>query len=276
MIVIKLKGGLGNQMFQYALYKYFLNKYPNDHIRLDVSYFSQKHDLGEGVATRQCDILNFDVKISNPLISIPPVLNKIFGKTNFYHKETSDITFKPQILEKRHGIFDGYWQSEKYFEGIKDIIFKELVLKDNLDSYNQKTLDSIIETASVSIHVRRGDYLNLGLELTNWNKYYSDALTYINCRHKIEKVFVFSDDVLWVKENIKTTFPIEYVSHHEKHQDNKDLILMSKCKYNIIANSTFSWWAAYLNQHKDKIVIAPKIWSTKIVQNIIPKNWIQM
>ena len=191
MIVIKLKGGLGNQMFQYALYKYFLNKYPNDRIRLDVSYFSQKHDLGEGVATRQCDILNFDVKISNPLISIPPVLNKIFGKTNFYHKETSDITFKPQILEKRHGIFDGYWQSEKYFEGIKDIIFKELVLKDNLDSYNQKTLDSIIETASVSIHVRRGDYLNLGLELTNWNKYYSDALTYINCRHKIEKVFVF-------------------------------------------------------------------------------------
>ena len=74
---------------------------------------------------------------------------------------------------------------------IKDIIFKELVLKDNLDSYNQKTLDSIIETASVSIHVRRGDYLNLGLELTNWNKYYSDALTYINCRHKIEKVFCF-------------------------------------------------------------------------------------
>ena len=276
MIVIKLKGGLGNQMFQYALYKYFLNKYPNDRIRLDVSYFSQKHDLGEGVATRQCDILNFDVKISNPLISIPPVLNKIFGKTNFYHKETSDITFKPQILEKRHGIFDGYWQSEKYFEGIKDIIFKELVLKDNLDSYNQKTLDSIIETASVSIHVRRGDYLNLGLELTNWNKYYSDALTYINCRHKIEKVFVFSDDVLWVKENIKTTFPLEYVSNHEKHQDNKDLILMSKCKYNIIANSTFSWWAAYLNQHKDKIVYAPKIWSTKIVQNIIPKNWIQM
>ena len=134
---------------------------------------------------------------------------------------------------------------------------KELVLKDNLDSYNQKTLDSIIETASVSIHVRRGDYLNLGLELTNWNKYYSDALTYINCRHKIEKVFVFSDDVLWVKENIKTTFPIEYVSNHEKHQDNKDLILMSKCKYNIIANSTFSWWGAWLIQGDEKVVVYP-------------------
>jgi hypothetical protein len=162
------------------------------------------------------------------------------------------------------------------------MVRKEFTLKEPLSAISQEYTNKILDTKNaVSIHIRRGDYvLN-----TSTNKhhgvcnldYYEAAVEYI--REKIESLtfFIFSDDIAWVKENLKLDNAV-FVSSPEI-KDYEELILMSKCKHNIIANSSFSWWGAWLNQNPDKIVIAPRQWTTKKTADeldILPKSWIQI
>jgi len=291
MIITKIYGGLGNQLFQYALGKSLALK-NNTPLKLDISFFEQEQ---AHVTYRKYGLSDFNI---NAVIATAEEVNKIkrnhlkglfksiywrlqyrkpYYKQN-YIKEKS-FTFDNNILNSPQNIYlDGYWQSPKYFENIRNILLKELSLKNPLNISEQQYFEKIQNTNSVSIHVRRGDYISnpkhteiyaqLGMN------YYNSAIAYI--KEKVEKpsFFIFSDDMDWVKTNFKT---IENCIFIDSNNAAHSLSLMSACKHNIIANSTFSWWGAWLNYNEYKIVIVPQKWfvSEKInKKDMCPESWL--
>ena len=174
---------------------------------------------------------------------------------------------------------DGYWQTEKYFCNISDIIRKDFSFKESFLCAKREVLDDIKNTNSVFVHFRRGDYVSD--QRTNKfhgvcdMEYYKKSIEYFLRLGNNFKFFIFSDDIDWVKENFKIDNCF-FVSN-KKLRDFEELFLMSKCKHAIIANSSFSWWGAWLNDGKDKIVIAPKKWNNSDCYNeIVPDRWIKM
>lgn len=176
----------------------------------------------------------------------------------------------------------GQFQSEEYFKGIENILRDEFTLKQPLDSRYKELLDKIKSVQSVSIHIRRGDFMSV---VTNNPlmpvSYYKNAVEYIKEKIPSPHFFIFSDDIEWAKKNLSFIEQIEFVSQPDMC-DYEELTIMSRCKHNIIGNSTFSWWGAWLNIHPDKIVISPKNWlgdteRNKIyVSHLLPESWIQI
>jgi hypothetical protein len=258
---VKIKGGLGNQMFQYAHGRNLIIA-NRESVIFDTSFFNfKKTDID-----RPFLLHNFNLDNSS---KFERTENGFFNKC--YMKIASIIT----------GNY-GFYQSEKYFKPIESIIRKEFTLKEPLSTTFIEYEGKILEAQnSVSLHVRRGDYV-LDAKTNKYHgvcdlTYYQDAIKYINEKIESPSFFVFSDDIEWLKNNLKIN-DIIFVSNPEV-KEYEDLILMSKCKNHIIANSTFSWWGAWLNQNPDKIVIAPKQWTTKKTSDeldILPKEWIQM
>ena len=176
----------------------------------------------------------------------------------------------------------GYWQSEKYFESIEPIIRADFVFRQPMSERSQHIANEIAQSNAISLHVRRGDYVQNAQTLATHGvcslEYYQAAI-----RHTVERVvqprfFVFSDDIAWVKENLKISFPCQYVDHNRGTESYNDMRLMSLCQHHIIANSSFSWWGAWLNPSSDKIVIAPKRWFAKQadVRDLFPPDWITL
>ncbi len=174
---------------------------------------------------------------------------------------------------------DGYWQSELYFNDVIDTIRRDFIFKESLTGKNKELSEKIDETNSVSIHIRRGDYLN------NKNKkihcicslqYYQASINKILEKINNPTFFIFSDDIEWSRKNLTTDFDTTYISHNIGKTSYNDMNLMSLCKNNIIANSSFSWWGAWLNSNQNKIVIAPKKWFSvkKNTTNLYPSLWI--
>jgi hypothetical protein len=289
MIVIKLSGGLGNQMFQYAFGKHLAVKNNTD-LKLDLSFYNsqnlrnyelQKFYIKERIATKS-DISSF-VLPENPSIS-----NKInynfckFFKNNQVIIE-KQFTFDSSVLEVSLSAYlEGYWQSEKYFKPIEPIIRDCFQIKISPDLDNQALLIQIAKTNSISIHIRRGDYVNV----ENTNRihgtcdlnYYNDAIAFLSDKISDPVFFIFSDDIPWVKQNLMIPFDHKFVSNNIDN-DHEDLRLMSNCKHNIIANSSFSWWGAWLNNNPDKIVISPHKWfndATRKTSDLIPDQWTKL
>ena len=135
--------------------------------------------------------------------------------------------------------------------------------------YTSELLTKINNTNSISIHYRRTDYCNLGLTISDTG-YYQKALNLLLQKIESPEIFIFSDDLVWAKSNVKFPFPVTFVFE----PDYIEMFLMSQCKHNIIANSTFSWWAAWLNSNSEKIVVAPKSWHNKKANTkIYPAEW---
>jgi len=269
MIVAKLIGGRGNQLFQYAIARH-LAHINNTDILIDISEFETyklhsyalSHlNIVEKIATKR------DIEL---LVKV---------KEKHFHFDPCFKKFGDNIL------MQGYWQSEKYFCEIKHILDNEFSVKYPLSDKNLEIYKLIIGSNSVSIHVRRSDYLpnshsdqifdNLNLT------YYNSAIQIF--ANELEKpcFFVFSDDPEWVKSNLKINFPHIYVDHNTAITAYEDMRLMSLCKHNIIANSSFSWWGAWLNRNEEKKVIAPIKWFNNNVRNIdcrdiIPKTWVRI
>jgi hypothetical protein len=174
----------------------------------------------------------------------------------------------------------GYWQSEKYFVKHKEVIRQELTFKNELSPENLATASSLLKTASVSLHVRRGDYVSS--QATNdvhgvcTLDYYRNAISHMARSVESPRFFIFSDDINWVKANLQLDFPCEYIANNVGANSYVDMRLMSMCKHNIIANSSFSWWGAWLNSNPNKIVIAPKKWFAKALstEDLIPAKWV--
>lgn len=287
MIIVKIHAGLGNQMFQYALYKSLIHM--DKDVRLDIdSYqhynchngyelskifnvyesFADKRDVNK-LSNERYDILTRAIRRY-----INPKYRN--NRVTHYKQEISKSMYNKQVFDLDNVYLDGYWQSEKYFQHIREEILNDFFFKNRADINNKKYIDIINETNSVSLHIRRGDYISNPLlkDITTTN-YYLEAIDYINNFIKKPVFFIFSDDIDWCKENFKIKDG-HLININKGDMSYNDMRLMSLCKHNIIANSTFSWWGAWLNRNKNKIVIAPEIWFSKTDMNsedIIPKKW---
>lgn len=218
-----------------------------------------------------------------PLSFMQLVKLKLSKKLNLIEFPDADAyIFDPKILDTPDNTYVvGFWQSHKYFEDIADEIKKEFTVSAPPTEENERLLEQIQNTNSVVIHIRRGDYLkpvhsaHHGLAT---KEYYNQAIKYIKERVENPHFFLFSDEPDWAKENIKTDAPTE-VSYNTLDMEYEDIRLMYSAKHFIIANSSFSWWGAWLSKNKDKIVIAPKQWlaNTEIdTKDAIPEEWIRI
>jgi hypothetical protein len=278
MIIVRIKGGLGNQMFLYALGRHLSFKY-NAKLFLDTSPL----EMGRS-KLRAYELDNFNIsgkKIILPFNSTIPIriffkifkiLSKYLKKWQIYPRQ-KDYYFDKRILEKRVFFIDDYWQCEDYFKPIEKIIKKEFTLKEKPNAENKLMLDKIDNSNSICIHVRRGDVASVrGLEVGRKFdfEYHPKAIRLIKKKIKNPNFFIFSEDIPWVKKNLKIPGPKTYVDINTESY--KDLNLMKNCKHFIITNSTFSWWAAWLSENNNKIIIAPKNWFTPLRKNEIPKG----
>ena len=284
MIIIKLNGGLGNQLFQYSLGRKLSLK-NNNVFKLDLSDFTKDNPRSYGLGKFNI-IENFASDEDINKIKKSGVW-KLVDKLKPYCKRSA-IKYKgydfDQNILKLSGDFylDGYWQSEKYFQDIEKIIKEEITLKESLPSKYTELIDKIKNSDSVSVHIRRGDYLSDKISKIYAIcpiEYYYKAIEKIKESCPNPHFFIFSDDINWVKQNLNIPHPKILVSGDNETKDYEELILMSLCQHNIIANSSFSWWGAWLNQNPSKIVISPDKWFNDKIGNakdLIPENWIKL
>ena len=182
---------------------------------------------------------------------------------------------------RKNTYLDGFWQSEKYFDRIKSILFKEFIPKEPLNTENIDWLDKIKASESISLHVRRGDYITQNSALDFHGlcdiTYYESAINIIKENNSVYEIFVFSDDLEWCKANFNFLEKTHFVDSNQNTNAYLDLFLMSNCKHNVIANSSFSWWAAYFNFWPDKIICYPSVWFGNIAKintkDLCPIEW---
>jgi len=297
MIITRLIGGMGNQLFQYAMGRSLALRKKTE-LKLDKSWLERTFKTG---TPRDYRLHYFNVienfatleeiqKVKNRQGGIVArVFSRMFRKETPYYKqfivnEHQDFVFDPNIYKIGADVYlQGYWNNEKYFKDIEKIIRDEFEIKIPPDQKNQQLLEKIKGCNSVSIHIRRGDYAKD--KRTNQHHgtcsldYYIKAAEIITGKISRPFFFAFSDDIPWVKKNLKLKYPISYIDNNDDEHSYEDLRLMSACKYNIIANSSFSWWGAWLNRNPDKIVIAPKKWLNNPnidTSNVVPKGWISI
>ncbi|MFZ2150098.1 MAG: alpha-1,2-fucosyltransferase [Minisyncoccia bacterium] len=281
MITVRLKGGLGNQMFQYALGRALSIK-NNTTLGLDIGFYDMNLN-----PKRQYDLEVFNIAGKVLEQKEIPFLyrfchkSKILDKITRYGFKEKSFDFDPQIFCRGSSLYiDGYWQSPKYFEDFEDEIRKDFTLK-NPPVQNIEDLAKEIEHInSVCVHVRRGDYVgNKNHEIVD-NEYYIKGIEYIKNHASVDKIYVFSDDIEWCKNSLKFEFSTVFVdSVYAGEKGEGHMFLMSKCKNFIIANSSFSWWAAWLSNNKEKIVICPKQWfpdKSIYTNDLIPKEWVRI
>lgn len=196
----------------------------------------------------------------------------------------SYFQFNPVLLDAPDNAYlDGYWQSEKYFLDAADIIRKDFVLKREPDVQSELLAESITRVQAVSVHVRRGDYVS-NPSISSYHgacpsTYYNSAMELIVQKTNDPHFFVFSDDIHWCRNNISVSFPLTFVDHNGPADAHVDLWLMRLCRHHIIANSTLSWWGAWLNPRPDKIAIAPFNWFNDPsidTSDLIPASWLRI
>lgn len=283
-------GGLGNQMFQYAAAKALALERQVD-LALDLSFLNT--EAGEQHTRRQLELnllhTNYkiattsDVEIFKKGNRISDFISSVFRHTKLVNEKGFEYDTDFFSYPKRTYL-NGFWQSEKYFAHIRSTLLEELVIKRAAPENVVAMKDRMTHSNSVSLHIRRGDYV------TNKNAasfhgltpldYYYQAIRFVKQKTvQTPELFVFSDDIEWAKEHLKIEENCAFIDFNKNENSIYDLYLMTQCRHNIIANSSFSWWGAWLNQNPDKIVIAPKQWfkSQELnTKDLIPAEWIQL
>ncbi len=279
MIISQLNGGLGNQMFQYAF-----GKSLSENLDSELKLYLKSEN-------------KFNLSCFN-LSAVFPSKYELFllkglNNTSFINKIVNKFVFSRRVVEEKDYNYDdflfnsvrnnsfvkGYWQNENYFRSIFSLLKEDFSFNKEITEKEFDFKEKIMSENSVSIHFRRGDYLsesvlnNLGLCPL---EYYQKSIDFLASKFKNIVFVIFSNDIAWVKENMKINFPVYFI---EKNKDYEDLYLMSLCKHNILANSSFSWWAAWLNKNLNKIVIAPKRWFIKKGRenhSPVPERWVRL
>ncbi len=287
MKIVNIIGGIGNQMFQYAFALSLKHIYPNEEVMLDITHF-KGYALHNGFEIEK----NFGsllpyakgkdlVKLTYyaPNYKVSRVLRKLLGYRKTEYKEPRLFTFWQEALDKKGGCYyEGSWQNEKYFKEIESLIREAFTFKQPLEEKNKDLLNQIISTESVSIHVRRGDYLkDPTYEGICDLPYYENSIAYIKERVENPHFYIFSNDAKWCEENIAPLCEnYTVIDWNGGKKSWADMLLMSKCNHNIIAHSSFSWWAAWLNNHKDKIVVSPRGWFNRedVTDSPQLKDWV--
>jgi hypothetical protein len=276
MIIVQIMGGLGNQMFQYAA-GLALSKRLKTKLYLDTTFFE--------VAKRERHVTPRIYELG--LFGIYPSALSIFDKFDLKRHPARIIREHKEVKDELSAvegnvILQGYWQSNWYFDNYRDEVQTAFKLNYPLSVSAKKIYEKIInDDRSVSLHFRRGDYVTnkaaadmLGaLPL----KYYEHAITTLKHKKNDINLYVFSDDIEWCKKNLKLNTDVTFIDQATTSSD--DLKLMAACRHNVIANSSFSWWAGWLNQNRGKIVIAPKKWfanKPEYASLELPNTWIKL
>lgn len=290
MDIVRFSGGMGNQMFQYALVEALRNRGRKvrcslEGYRKQVPAKNRRNFLLDrifgNVDLQEIDDSTFDtinakwkeIKSSEE----KRILFKKDIKKCFFYVEEESLVYNPEIFETENCTFVGYWQAENYFRNIRKTILGKYTFT-NIDTELDARLNN--QKTYCSVHIRRGDYLNnpaLYMDICT-EEYYREAIKYIHERFPQCIFFFFSDDMTWVKEKFRVDNGIyQRAEDYSHYEDWYDMYLMSKCTHNIVANSSFSWWGAWLNTNQDKIVIAPKTWANGFpAKDIYPPEWIRI
>ena len=290
MVIVKIEGGLANRMFQYALFLSLRNR-RND-VYLDEKTFKpawsfEKISLKKTFPHLDCserDLSNFKVETRPGKVAhaIRNIVERISNKY-FFQKE---FRFYPEILDNlpKDIYLRGYWQSEKYFKDVEEEVRKAFTFDAFTEKENIKAAEKMRNENSVAIHIRKGkDYMQQVLTAGTCPKeYYVKAIDHIRTHVDAPKFYIFTDNPDWVKENLGfIDYTLVNWNPVSGDKNYRDIQLMSCCKHNIIANSSFSWWGAWLNSNPNKIVIGPKVWfnpegKIKVVGDIICESWVSM
>ena len=285
MIIVEITSGLGNQMFQYAYAKALeFNGYM---VKLDIT--PTLKEVAPDLAYQLKDY-RIDIPIATSeevdLYYRRNMVSKIMRKMGLFKSRliVTNITFNDNYLKIKDGNYiKGNFQSEKYFTNIRQVLIEQFIINKK-SNYTKKIEKSIIKTKnSCSIHIRRGDYTskkNMRIHGFPGLKYYDKSTKHILEKLSNVTFFIFSDDIDWAKNNLKIKNSI-FVNSEESRAPHEDIFLMSLCNHNIIANSSFSWWGAWLNQNKHKIVIAPNRWFADETANqqavdIVCADWVRL
>ena len=291
MIVTELMGGMGNQMFQYALGRHLSIKYNTDLV-LDKDFLLDRTPKQDFVfRDYDLDIFNVREKFASDRVSKTYGINKASKRKNIIDKIITPPKLK-YIKEERFEFdsllfnigddvyLNGYWQSEKYFREVEHIIREDFTFKTGISEKANELGTKISNSNAVCINVRRGDFVNHPVLGSVDTEYYTSAFRYIEKEIISPVIYIFSDEIDWCKEHLKFDCESHYVSHEYAGKKFRDYFeLMIKCKYFIIPNSTFAWWAAWLCTYPEKIVVAPKVWfknSNWNYQDVVPENWIKI
>lgn len=292
MVICNLNGGLGNQMFQYAAVR-SISLAHNSSLRLDIStYVNRGHHQGFELNR----VFNCAAEIASEADirrvlgwGYLPSMRRIVARPKMAMFRNKRFAVEPHFNYWRDiwsvpgdCYLVGYWQSEKYFLGVARQIREDFSFRPPLENKNITLANRITQVNAVSVHIRRGDYAYNPITAATHGlcslNYYREAIQYISERVHQPYFFIFSDDIVWAKQNLKIDHAHCYVDHNHGAESYNDMRLMSMCKHNIIANSSFSWWGAWLNPNATKIVIAPTRWFANHtdVSDLLPRGWVSL
>ncbi len=294
MIVVRVKGGLGNQMFQYAA-GLRLAHVRQVELKLDLSYYKRPPE-GSTPRKFELDRLNISAPVAIPeeigCFTRDPaggrrwrrLVLRLLGASGRPWIREDTPRFDPRVLRApRDAYLDGYWQSERYFGDVVDRVRSEFTFRDPLEGKSREIADRIGSCESVSLHVRRADYISHSRAAARHGtcplEYYRRAVAEINRRVGHPEFYVFSDDAKWAREYIQTEFPSTFVDHNDPEYGFDDMHLMSLCRHHVIANSSFSWWGAWLSRPLNRIVIGPRRWfadSESASADLLPTDWLRL
>lgn len=293
MIITNLIGGLGNQMFQYAASR-ALSLRRDVSLRLDLSGFAG-YKLHQGFELHRvfgCGIPEATAKDMRSVLGYQayPLVRRLLVRPSLRWLRSEAFIVEPHF-NHWPGInavpvncwLAGYWQSQKYFGDKSQQIRRDFRFAEPMSARNAAVDASIRACNAVSLHVRRGDYANNAQNLATHGlctpDYYRAAIQYFIAHIANPVFFVFSDDIPWASQNLDIPAPHEYVDHNREDQSFNDMRLMAACQHHIIANSSFSWWGAWLNPQPQKIVVAPAKWFARPTmdwKDLLPESWVRM
>lgn len=292
MIVSHIIGGLGNQMFQYAA-ALALATAKGVPLNLDISAF-EDYRLHNGFELSRVFSGTFEFANEQqiermlgwrgyrPVRKVLKRPQMSLFRSNCFVVEPH-FHYWPEFFELTDDCYlVGYWQSERYFKSIEDKIRRDFTFKAELSGMNKDLAGLIAQCNAVSLHIRRGDYANNAKTNATHGtlplSYYQKSISLIAAKVATPNFFIFSDDINWAKENLEIPFPCQFIGHNQGLASYIDMQLMSLCKHHIIANSSFSWWGAWLNSSSDKIVVAPQKWfaNGNSVVDLFPSGWMHL
>jgi len=292
MIIVHLLGGLGNQMFQYAAGR-AISLHCGTNLKLDTSDFSD-YQLHQGFELHRIFNCATEIACKADVSNILgwqsfPRVRRFLSRSSMARLRSKRFVMEPQSYccheikcVPSDSYLMGYWQSEKYFLEVAQQVREDFTFKLPLENHNIELSKQISQVNAVSLHVRRGDYANNPVTTAVHGlcslEYYYAAIQYIAERVENPFFYIFSDDIEWTKKNLKMVLPYLHVVHNHGIESYNDMRLMSLCQHHIIANSSFSWWGAWLNRNVDKIVVAPQRWyaNQTDVKDLLPQGWVRM
>ena len=292
VVISHIIGGLGNQMFQYAAGRALSLEYGVP-LRLDVSGFAG-YGLHQGFELQRVFNCPGEIAAEAEVRGIlgwqySSVIRRVVSRPGMAAFRRKGFVVEPFFsywpdicrIPKDSYLF-GYWQSDKYFQAHAPVIRADFAFKSPLADKNAELGEQIGRENAISLHVRRGDYVKNPKTTATHGlcspEYYQSAIQYVIDRVERPSFYIFSDDPAWVRENMKIKYPSVYVDHNLGAESYNDMRLMSMCRHHIIANSSFSWWGAWLNSSTDKIVVAPKHWFAieKDAKDLLPQSWVRL